>query len=52
MSAISVRYDFSKCLINIFYPVRRASANKMNRGPHAARGPRVGPHWSGQSAHS
>jgi hypothetical protein len=22
---------FSKCLINIFYPVRRASANKMNK---------------------
>jgi hypothetical protein len=39
MSAISVRYDFSKCLINIFYPVRRASANKMNK--RAACGPRA-----------
>jgi hypothetical protein len=40
---------FSKCLINIFYPVRRASGNKINK--RAARGPGVGPHWSRQSAH-
>jgi hypothetical protein len=31
LKAVGWVYDFSKCLINIFYPVRRASANKISK---------------------